>query len=75
MRIILFTGKGGSGVSTIAAATAVAAARDGRRTLAFGLQPGLAAALDSRPRRRRHHRRRRLRAPQRPSPAAAPQGG
>ena len=47
MRIILFTGKGGSGVSTIAAATAVAAARTGRRTLALGLGPGLGAALGS----------------------------
>ncbi len=46
MRIIIFTGQGGSGVSTIAAATAVAAARGGRRTLAFGLRPGLGAALD-----------------------------
>ncbi len=47
MRIILFTGKGGSGVSTLAAGTAVAAARAGRPTLAFGLGPGLAAALGS----------------------------
>jgi len=46
MRIILFTGKGGSGVSSVAGATAVAAARAGRRTLAFGLRPGLSAALD-----------------------------
>ncbi len=33
MRIILFTGKGGVGKSTIAAATAVRTARQGRRTL------------------------------------------
>ena len=33
MRIILFTGKGGVGKTTAAAGTAVAAARDGRRTL------------------------------------------
>lgn len=45
MRIIAFTGKGGSGVSTVAAATAVAAAERGRRTLALGLAPGLAAAF------------------------------
>ncbi len=45
MRIIVFSGKGGSGVSTLAAATAVAIARGGRRTLAFGLNPGLDAAF------------------------------
>lgn len=45
MRIIAFTGKGGSGVTTVAAATAVAAAEAGRRTLALGLAPGLADAL------------------------------
>lgn len=33
MRVLLFTGKGGVGKSTIAAATGVLAARDGRRTL------------------------------------------
>lgn len=33
MRILLFTGKGGVGKSTMAAATAVVAARSGRRTL------------------------------------------
>ncbi len=47
MRVIIFSGKGGSGVSTIAAATAVAIAKDGRRTLAFGLGPGLAAVFGS----------------------------
>ena len=46
MRIIVFTGMGGSGVSTFAAATAVHAAGGGRKTLAFGLRPGLGAALD-----------------------------
>ena len=46
MRIIVFTGKGGSGLSTLAAASAAAAAGAGRRTLAFGLHPGLGAAFD-----------------------------
>ena len=41
MRIIVFTGRGGSGVSTIAAATAAALANEGRPTLAFGLGSGL----------------------------------
>ncbi len=45
MRIIVFTGSGGAGVSTLAAATAAAIAGGGRRTLAFGLGPGLAAAF------------------------------
>ena len=45
MRLILFSGKGGSGASTLAAATAAAAAAGGRRTLAFGLAPGLGAAF------------------------------
>ena len=45
MRIILFTGRGGSGVSTLGAATAVALANSGQRTLAFGLGSGLGAAL------------------------------
>ena len=44
MRLIVFTGKGGAGVSTLAAATAAAIA-GGRRTLAFGVGPGLAAAF------------------------------
>ena len=47
MRIIIFTGKGGSGVSTLAAATAVASASAGRRTLAFGLGPGLGHAFEA----------------------------
>ncbi len=45
MRIILFTGRGGSGVSSVAAATAAALAKAGRRTLAFGLGSGLGDAL------------------------------
>jgi len=45
MRLILLTGKGGAGVSTLAAATAVALAAGGRRTLAFGVGHGLAAAF------------------------------
>ena len=48
MRIIIFTGKGGSGVSTLAAATAVASAQAGKRTLAFGLGPGLGHAFGTR---------------------------
>ena len=46
MRTIIFTGKGGAGVSTLAAATAAAIAVSGRRTLAFGLGSGLASAFD-----------------------------
>ncbi len=45
MRIIVFTGRGGAGVSTLAAATATAIAGGGTRTLAFGIGPGLAAAF------------------------------
>jgi arsenite-transporting ATPase len=45
VRVIVFTGKGGAGVSTLAAATAAAIANTGRRTLAFGVGPGLAAAF------------------------------
>lgn len=45
MRVIIFTGKGGAGVSTLAAATAVAISDSGRKTLAFGLGPGLASAF------------------------------
>ena len=48
MRIIIFSGKGGSGVSTLTAATAVASARAGHRTLAFGLGPGLGHAFGAR---------------------------
>ncbi len=46
MRIIVFTGTGGAGVSTLAAAAAAAIAGGGSRTLAYGLGPGLAAAFD-----------------------------
>ena len=46
MRIIIFTGTGGSGVSTMAAATATQLAADGQRTLAFSIYPGLASAFD-----------------------------
>jgi arsenite-transporting ATPase len=45
VRIIVFTGSGGAGVSTLVAATAAAIAGGGRRTLAFGVGPGLAAAF------------------------------
>jgi len=45
MRIIVFSGKGGSGTSTIAAGTACLLARTGERTLAFGLNPGLVSAF------------------------------
>ncbi len=46
MRIIIFSGSGGAGVTTLAAATAVAAAGQGSRTLAYGLNPGLTHALE-----------------------------
>jgi arsenite-transporting ATPase len=39
MRVILFTGKGGVGKTTIAAATAVRAARSGERTLVMSTDP------------------------------------
>ena len=39
MRVILFTGKGGVGKTTAAAATAVRAARAGRRTLVMSTDP------------------------------------
>src|SRR5512133_702902 len=39
MRVILFTGKGGVGKTTVAAATAVRSARDGRRTLVMSTDP------------------------------------
>ncbi len=39
MRILLFTGKGGVGKTTVAAATAVQAARAGRRTLVLSTDP------------------------------------
>lgn len=48
MRIILFTGKGGVGKTTVAAATAVRAARAGQRTLIMSTDPAhsLADAFD-----------------------------
>ena len=61
MRILLFTGKGGVGKSTVAAATATLAAASGRRTLvlstdaahsladAFGVTVGRRARARSRP--------------------------
>ncbi|HEX6330677.1 MAG TPA: TRC40/GET3/ArsA family transport-energizing ATPase [Actinomycetota bacterium] len=39
MRVVLFTGKGGVGKTTVAAATAVRAARAGRRTLVMSTDP------------------------------------
>jgi arsenite-transporting ATPase len=39
LRIILFTGKGGVGKTSVAAATALAAARGGRRTLVMSTDP------------------------------------
>src|SRR2546428_13622268 len=39
MRVLLFTGKGGVGKTTIAAATAVRAAMAGRRTLIMSTDP------------------------------------
>jgi arsenite-transporting ATPase len=45
MRIIIFSGKGGCGASTIAAGTACLLAKAGQRTLAFGLDAGMGAAF------------------------------
>jgi arsenite-transporting ATPase len=45
VRVIVFTGRGGAGVSMLAAGTAAAIAGCGRRTLAFGVGPGLATAF------------------------------
>ena len=39
MRVLLFTGKGGVGKTSVAAATALRAARDGRRTLVMSTDP------------------------------------
>ncbi len=49
-RVLLFTGKGGVGKTTCAAATALACARAGRRTLVMSTDPAhsLADALDGR---------------------------
>ena len=48
MRILLFTGKGGVGKTTVAAATALRCAEAGRRTLVLSTDPAhsLADALD-----------------------------
>src|SRR3990172_3175131 len=48
LRLIVFTGKGGSGASTLAAGTAAIAAEAGQRTVAFGLGRGLGVAFDAR---------------------------
>jgi arsenite-transporting ATPase len=45
MRIIIFSGLGGSGVSTVAAATASAIAESGQRTIAFAITKGIGRAL------------------------------
>jgi arsenite/tail-anchored protein-transporting ATPase len=49
MRVLLFTGKGGVGKTTVAAATAVQAARAGRRTLVMSTDPAhsLADSFDA----------------------------
>lgn len=55
MRVVLFTGKGGVGKTTLAAATAVRLARSGRKTLVVSTDPAhslgdaLGEALDSEP--------------------------
>src|SRR5688572_14919891 len=48
MRILLFTGKGGVGKTTVAAATATASAASGRRTIVLSTDPAhsLADAYD-----------------------------
>lgn len=46
MRIIIFSGKGGCGTSTMAAGTACLLAGAGQRTLAFGLDRGLGDAFN-----------------------------
>ncbi|MCZ3387393.1 MAG: arsenical pump-driving ATPase GET3, partial [Actinomycetia bacterium] len=47
MRVVLFTGKGGVGKTTLAAATAARVAADGRKTLVLSTDPAhsLADAL------------------------------
>ena len=48
MRIILFTGKGGVGKTTVAASTAIKAAKEGKKTLIISTDPAhsLSDALD-----------------------------
>ena len=48
MRVLLFTGKGGVGKTTVAAATAVRAAAAGRRTLVMSTDPAHSLATRSR---------------------------
>lgn len=58
MRSILFTGKGGVGKTTLAAATALSAAKHGHRTLVVSTDPAhsLADSLDPRdPHRQQCH--------------------
>jgi arsenite-transporting ATPase len=45
MRLIIFSGKGGCGTSTIAAGTACLLAKAGQRTLAFGLDRGMGSVF------------------------------
>ncbi|MCF7548325.1 ArsA family ATPase [Pseudonocardia sp. WMMC193] len=60
MRVVLFTGKGGVGKTTLAAATAVRLARSGRKTLVVSTDPAhslgdaLDTALDADPRELEH---------------------
>ncbi|HEV3231218.1 MAG TPA: TRC40/GET3/ArsA family transport-energizing ATPase [Candidatus Dormibacteraeota bacterium] len=53
MRVILYTGKGGVGKTSVAAATALRAARDGHRTMLLSTDPAhsVADALDVEPQR------------------------
>ena len=43
MRVVLFTGKGGVGKTTLAAATAAHLARSGRKSLVVSTDPGALA--------------------------------
>jgi len=47
MRVLLFTGKGGVGKTTVAASTAAAAARAGQRVMVMSTDPGV-STLDAR---------------------------